>query len=67
MITLPTTCPVGHPLFQCRLCELIFEEGHADPLPGGVRRCPQCGMGETAEYYGPYIPGEAIIHDSQFL
>ncbi len=61
-----TTCPDGHPLFQCRLCELVFEAGHADPLEDGSRRCPQCLMGETGDYFGPY-PKDAIIHDSQFL
>jgi len=61
-----TTCPDGHPLFLCGLCALVFEEGHADPLEDGSRRCPQCLMGETGDFFGPY-PQDAIIHDSQFL
>lgn len=59
------TCPEGHPLFVCRLCELIFEGGLADPLPDGSVRCPQCLMGETDPFAGP-VPDDAITHASRF-
>jgi hypothetical protein len=43
-----------HVHYRCLNCELIFEEGIADPGPKGEPRCPQCLLLDSE----PYQPQE---------
>ena len=36
-------------VFRCDECGFVFEEGIADPAPGGEPRCPQCGLSSARE------------------
>jgi hypothetical protein len=46
------------PVLVCRACGTLFEQGIADPAPGGAPRCPQCGLADAEP---------AVISDDEFV
>ncbi len=58
-------CVIPH-VFRCDECGVLFEEGIADPAPGGEVRCPQCGLSNARAVDALQIEDFVLRHGMRF-